>query len=159
MAVRDLRRGVLMGAMLLASVGPARAADDMQWQLREDPDGVVLAYEVPNTDDQALMLACTPRQRAISLQYDGDARRLRPGQSAQVELASEGGRLTLPLRAEPQEMDSLMLLVGQAPLTQALVAVLQGRTLRITQAGTTRRIPLAGAQQGVATLVRICGLR
>jgi len=159
MPVLDRWARRIMATMIMASAMQAVAAGPMQWQQRANDGGIVLAYEEPDTGNQGLVLACRPGAATMSMRYAQDTQRSRNGQRVEVELASEGGRSTLSLRAEQQELDDQMVLVGEIALTQAVAGIFQGGTLRITQAGQTEWIPLAGARQGISALVRTCGAR
>lgn len=154
---------LLVPAALLAPAGLRAAttppADTMQWQQRQSEGRILLAYEVPDTGNQSLLLACDPAARALSLRYVDDRDRVRGGVAAQVELASEGGKLTLPLQAQQEEMGDQVVLTGAVPLTPVLARILRGTTLLVTLEGESERIPLAGAQPGVEALVAQCGAR
>jgi hypothetical protein len=148
--------GGLVAVVLLAAPG-ARAQEGLQWQLREGDGLINLAYEVPETDDQDLLLTCDTRSHQLSIRYSDDRDRTRDGSRATVTFASEGGRVNLPMRAEVQELGDQIVLEGTAPWSGGLQAVMGGRMLRITLSGQTESIPLAGAREGVAALTRGCG--
>jgi hypothetical protein len=151
------KAGWMLAAAMLAAAPVTRAQtqdEPLRWQMRQSEEGVVLAYEQPDTDFQPIFFGCRLPQRRFSVvleQADG----LRPGQQVPVEFASEGGRVSLRLRVEHTEMGDF--LRAELPYDPALGRVLaEGRTLRVTAAGRTERFPLANTRQGVAALAAAC---
>ena len=143
-------------AVVLAGAPPAQA-EELRWQTRQSADGVVLAYEQPDTDFQPVFLGCALPQRRFTVSLD-QARGVPPGREVPVEFASEAGRVTLRLRAESTELGDM--LRAELLFDPSLGRVLaEGRTLRITVAGRTDRMPLAGTRSGVAALAAACGGR
>jgi len=159
--MRPIARSLGIAAAALAALlaTPAPAQQTMRWQGREGEGKTFLAYEVPESGEQSLLLVCDTRARRFSLHYQDDRDRVRDGTQAVVEFASEEGRVAVPMRAARQEMGDAMLLGAETPLTPALGRVLSGGTLRVTLSGVTERIPLAEARRGVAALIAACGER
>ncbi|WBV45495.1 hypothetical protein [Pseudoroseomonas cervicalis] len=149
----------LAGLLALAAWPLPAHAQEMSWERREGEGRLYLAYEVPNTDDQSLLLICDTARRSFTLHYVDGRDRVRAGTHATLELASEGGRVVLRLPTEHDELGDVVTLTGEAPLDAALLRVLRGRTLRVTLEGETETIPLAEAQSGVAALAARCGPR
>ncbi|WP_211207962.1 hypothetical protein [Teichococcus cervicalis] len=149
----------LAGLLALAGWTQQAMAQEMQWERREGEGRLYLAYEVPNTSDQSLLLICDTARRGFSLSYVDERDRVRAGSTARLELASEGGRVLLRLPVENQELGDVAVLSGAVPLDAALLRVLRGQTLRVTLEGETESIPLSGAQPGVAALAAQCGPR
>ncbi|MGU3386415.1 hypothetical protein ACLBYG_18035 [Methylobacterium sp. D53M] len=131
-------------------------AQEMRWQKREGDGRVHLAYEIPDSGAQSLALTCDTRGGQLSVDYYDDRDRARDGTRAEVEFASEGGTLSLPMRAKQLELDDQIVLQATTTLTQDWVRILSGKTLRVTLSGDTQRIPLAGARTGLAALVAGC---
>lgn len=150
--------GMAAGLALLATATPA-AAQAMRWEQRQGEGRLYLAYEVPESSEQSLLLVCDTARRRLSLRYVDDRDRVRAGTTAGLELASEGGRLGLRLPAQQEELDDQIVLAGDLPLDAALLRILRGQTLRVTLEGQTESIPLSGAQPGVAALEAGCGPR
>jgi len=143
--------------LALAAGGAARAEEPLRWQLRQSADGVVLAYEQPETDFQPIYLGCRLPERRFTVSLE-QARGVRPGQTAAVDFASEAGRVTLRMRLEQMEMGDF--LTAEMPFDPALGRVLgEGRSLRITVGQRTDTYPLTGTRQGVAALAAACGPR
>ncbi len=150
------KTGWLAAAVLLAALPPARA-EDLRWQTRQSAEGVVLAYEQPDTDFQPIFLGCALPERRFTVSLD-QARGVPPGQEVAVEFASEAGRVTLRLRSESTELGDI--LRASMPFDPALGRLLaEGRTLRLTVAGRTDRMPLTGTRSGVTALAAACGAR
>ena len=148
-----LLRGLSLAALLALAAWPRPgAAQEMRWEQRQGEGRLYLAYEVPETSDQSLLLVCDTARRSLALRYVDDRDRVRPGSTAALELASEGGRVLLRLPAEQEELGDVVVLAGELPMDAALLGVLRGRQLRVTLEGETETIPLAGAQPGVAAL-------
>ncbi|UFN48331.1 hypothetical protein LPC08_20310 [Roseomonas sp. OT10] len=143
----------------LALSPPAPAQDAMRWEQRSGEGRIYLAYEVPESSDQSLLLLCDTRSRGFSLRYQDDRDRVRGGMRATVRFASEGGQASVPMRAQVQELGDQVVLDASVPLTPELLRVLSGETLRVTLSGTTESIPLAGARSGIAALAAACGTR
>lgn len=147
-----------MAALTLAAASVAQA-QERSWQSRQAEDGVFLSYGAPDSDDTILAFSCRLPGRRFRVSYEGAATPVRPGREVSVEFASEAGRVTLRMRGEPNEMGA-NLLSARPNFTQALRRLLaEGSTLRVTVAGQTNRIPLAGAQPGVAALATACSPR
>lgn len=143
-------------AAFATAAGSAAQAETLRWQMRQSPDGVVLAYEQPDTDFQPLFLKCRLPGRRLAVMLNS-SRGIAPGRVAQVELSSEGGRVALRMRAETSELSDLPILTGDMPFDPAVERMLtQGPALRISVGGTTDRIPLDGARQGAAALAAAC---
>lgn len=146
-----------LAAAAVMTSGIAAQAEELLWQTRQSADGVVLAYEQPDTDFQPIYLGCALPQRRFTVSLD-QTRGVQAGRSVPVEFASEAGRVTLRLRAEAMEIGDI--LTATLPYDPALGRVLaEGRTLRITVAGRTDRYPLGNVRQGVAALAAACGPR
>lgn len=133
------------------------SAQKMRWQKREGDGQIYLAYEIPDSGDQSLSLTCKTHGGQFSIDYYDDRDRTRNGTRVDVEFASEGGKLSLPMRAKQLEIGDQIVLRVTTALTRELVRILSGTTLRVTLSGDAQRIPLAGAQNGLAALVAGCG--
>lgn len=144
-----------MIAGLLFSL-PAQAQQEMTWQQRESEGMVFLAYELPESSDQSLVLVCDTHTRRFSLHYLDERDRVRDGMQAEVEFASEGGRKSLGMLAEQQELGDQIILRGETPLDARMIGILNGRELRVTLSDVTQYIPLERAQAGVAALSAGC---
>ncbi len=140
--------------LLLAA--PASAQTEMQWARRDGEGRILLAYEVPETSDQSVVLVCDTRSRRFTVSYIDGRDRTRDGTRAKVVFASEGGKLALPMRAQKQELDDTIILKAEPALSPEWVRILSGQTLRITLSDDTESIPLAGARKGVAALAAGC---
>lgn len=136
---------------------PASAQQALSWQLREGEGKIFLAYEIPETSTQNLLLVCDNQSRHFSVHYHDDRDRVRDGTHTNIIFDSEGGQATLSAKAERQELGDEIVLEAETPLDANLVSVLSGQTLRVTLADATQSIPLEGARAGVAALVSGCG--
>lgn len=129
----------------------------MRWQYREGESRYLfLAYEIPDTGVQSLILTCDIQSRQFSVNYVDDRDRVRDGMRAEVTFASDKGQKSLPMLAERQEIDNQVLLRNEGPLDGTLLNVLKGKTLRVTLSDKTESIPLAGAQKGLSLLAEAC---
>lgn len=147
-------RCLLLLVMVMA--GSAQA-EELRWQTRQSAEGVMLAYEQPETDYQPVFFACRLPDRRLLISLEHSRERVRAGREAEVTFASEAGRVVFRLRAERMELNDQILLRGEAPFDPALVRLLaEGRTLRVTIAGETERFPLTGARQGAMALGAAC---
>ena len=152
-----LASGILMAGLTLAAA--AAAAQGMQWQMRQSEGTVHLAYEVPETSAQNLLLTCETGPRRLTIRYVEDRDRAREGWQGPVTFSSEGGQLNLTMRAEKEELDDQIVLIANPRWTPELQSVLSGGTLHVGLSGETQNIPLAGARPGVAALAAACGSR
>lgn len=149
----------LLALPLLAGIAVATPAlaDAYSWQLRQSPESVVLAYEVPNTDDQPLGLFCEPGSKAFSISYLPGADKIRKGWEGVVSFSSEGGQVDVTMKAIEDEMSGPSL-EAKSDFDPDWVPVLsKGRSLKIGFLGQSQRIKLTGATKGVAALARACG--
>ncbi|EEQ94500.1 hypothetical protein F9K88_16705 [Brucella intermedia] len=136
---------------------PAQA-QEMTWQQRDSEGMIFLAYEVPETSDQVLVLTCDTKSRQFALHYQDDRDRVHDGMKADVVFASEAGQKSLEMLAEKQELGDQVILRAETPLDAPMRAVLNGTQLRVTLSDATENIPLAAAQSGVTALAAGCGV-
>ncbi|WP_448950266.1 hypothetical protein [Labrys neptuniae] len=140
----------------LAAASPA-LADAYSWQLRQAPDSVVLAYEVPDTDDQPLAFFCTPESKAFSLTYLPGADRIHKGWQGDVSFSSEGGQVDVPMQAVEDELNGLSLEAKPNFDPDWRAVLSKGSSLKIGFEGKSVRIKLTGAAKGAAALAKACG--
>ncbi len=147
------------GAVILGE--PAAAG--MEWSVRRSEDGdVIVVWEKPDTGHQTVSFTCKAAERSLRIVYHAEPARARDGMTVRVSLASEGGvaELRMTSRRFEEEMEDFFL-EALTPLTPELARVLAGQSLVIRMQGDERAtvLPLAGAVEGVAELVRQCGSR
>ncbi|QEN88549.1 hypothetical protein FZC33_20560 [Labrys sp. KNU-23] len=149
----------LLALSLLAGVAVATPAlaDAYRWQLRQSPESVVLAYEVPDTDDQPLGLFCEPDGKAFSITYRPGADKIPKGWSGVVSFSSDGGQVDVPMQAVEDELSGLTLEAKAAFDPDWTVVLGKGRTLKIAFSGQSERIKLAGVAKGAGALAKACG--
>lgn len=150
------RMAWLAGALALV-VGSAAQAQGLRWQTRQSPDGVILAYEQPDTDFQPVFVMCRLPGRRLSVRID-PPRGMRVGEATVVEFVSEGGQAALRMRVEQSDPSEPIVMVGETAFDPAFARVLRdGMTLRVIAAGRTERYPLIGARPGATRLATACG--
>lgn len=153
-----MRSFLAIALPLLASVALATPAlaDAYSWQLRQSPESVVVAYEVPDTDDQPLAFFCTPDSKAFSINYLPGADRIRKGWQGVVSFSSEGGQVDVTMQAVEDELNGPSL-EAKPDFDPDWSAVLgKGRTLKIGFLGKSEKIKLTGASRGAAALAKAC---
>jgi hypothetical protein len=149
--------GMLAAGLMLASA--AATAQGMQWQMRQSDGSIHLAFEVPESSDQSLLLTCDTGLRRLTIRYVDDRDRARDGWQGPVAFSSEGGRVDLAMRAQKEELEDQIVLVATPRWNAELQRVLGGETLHVSLSGVTENIPLAGARPGLAALAAACGFR
>ena len=151
------RTAWLAASFALVAASAAQAQPEvLRWQVRQAEEGVVVAYEQPDTDFQPVYFMCRRAGRRLSVMLD-QAHGVPPGRDTLVEFASEGGRFALRMRAEQSEPNEPIILRGGTAYDPAVARMLgEGRTLRVTVAGSTDRFPLVGARQGASLLGAAC---
>ncbi|ONG52605.1 hypothetical protein BKE38_14170 [Pseudoroseomonas deserti] len=144
-------------ALLATLAALPAAAQELRWQTRPTGEGVIVAWEVPETGDQSLALFCRSGGRQIEMRLLEERDRARDGVTLPVDFATAGGQQRLSMKGEMQELGDALMLLGSFPADAAWRQLFTaGGALSITLAGETETVPLAGAAPAMTALFDAC---
>ncbi len=152
--------GVLLASALAVSLAlEAGAQDDRRrWIALGTPEASSLVYGTPESDDLVVSFACKRATRQILVGFIHEPVGARDGMRIGIELSSEGGRVGLDATGERLPMDDRFLLLASTTLSPALRRILtEGKTLSVTVQDGAEEIPLRGAADAAADLIKACG--
>ncbi len=149
----------LLVALVMGGGAHAQTAGGMAWGFRSGDDGVVLAWEKPDTDQQIAGFSCNSATRRLNVFFNAEPGNTPNGVALPVTWSSEAGRVQLSMTGKRDEEMGLFVMQSQTSMTADLARVMSGQTLTIQMQNKQTTIPLAGSAAGVAALVRQCGAR
>ncbi|WP_159992860.1 hypothetical protein [Roseomonas sp. 18066] len=155
------QKSTLAALALLAGLSalPA-AAQEQRWASRQTGEGLLMAWEIPETGDQSLALFCRRGGQRIEMRLLEERDRARDGSIVQVDFATAGGQQRLAMKGEMQELGDALMLLGGFEADAAWRKLLTGGgALSITLDGETETVPLAGADAGMTALFDACQRR
>jgi hypothetical protein len=151
--------GVLLASALAVSVAlEAGAQDDRRgWIVLSTPEASSVVYGTPNSDDLVISFSCKLATREIVVGFMHEPVRAKNGMRIDMELSSAGGRVRLDATGERLQLDDRFLLLAETTLSPALRRILtEGKTLSVKVRDRGKEIPLQGAAQAAADLIRAC---
>jgi hypothetical protein len=92
MTLRIVRLALLFG---LAAPLPLAAEEDPKWMVHADGGLVVIAYQVPDSDDTRFHLDCDHKTRRIRVTVFEEVKKTRVGQPITIEIANGAEKLGL----------------------------------------------------------------
>lgn len=150
------RTTLLLAPALALQTAAVLADDGLSWGVRQDADGIVVAYEMPQTDDQRLFFSCDFASKSLTVRIPFFKEGMKDNAATMAKLSSSGGQADLPMTLISDEMGNHF--EATTKLTPALQAVLRkGKSLTLRVEGETQSFPLAGGQKGFAVLAQRCG--
>jgi len=146
----------LLAPALVLQAATAMAKDGLSWGIRQDGEGIVVAYEMPQTDDQRLFFSCNFASRSLTVRVPFFKEGMKGGAVTTARLSSSGGEADLTMKLESDDMGNHF--EATTTLSPALQAVLRkGKSLTLRIEGETQSFPLAGGQKGFAVMAQRCG--
>lgn len=151
-----LRAILLLAPALALQTAAALAKDGLSWGIRQDGEGIVVAYEMPQTDDQRLFFSCDFASKSLTVRVPFFKEGMKDKATTTAKLSSTGGQADLGMKLISDEMGNHF--EAMTSLTPALQAVLRkGQSLTLRVEGETQSFPLAGGQKGFAVMAQRCG--
>lgn len=133
------------------------ADNGRQWLGSTGRDYALVLYGTPHTDDVLISFRCNRATKTIAMVNMFEPMGARDGMRIDMELISEGGRLTLNATGSRVMLNDAFVLEATTKDGVALSRVLSGRgTLSIRVRNGIQRIPLVGSQAHVAELIEAC---
>ena len=146
----------LLAPALALQTAAALADDGLTWGVRQDADGIVVAYEMPESDDQRLFFSCDFASKSLTVRIPFFKEGMKDNAATTAKLSSSGGQADLGMTLISDEMGNHF--EAATTLTPALQAVLRkGQSLTLRLEGETQSFPLAGGQKGFAVMAQRCG--
>lgn len=151
-----LRAILLLAPALALQTAAVLAKDGLSWGVRQDADGIVVAYEMPQTDDQRLFFSCDFASKSLTVRVPFFKEGMKENAATTAKLSSSGGQADIGMKLISDEMGNHF--EATTTLTPALQAVLRkGQSLTLRLEGETQNFPLAGGQKGFAVMAQRCG--
>lgn len=118
---------ILSAIAVVVALAPvaASAQRGLQWVNRDGEEGPILAYEVPNTSDQALYLGCD-KTGAASLSAQFDVKGLGAGKPVTLTFSGGGKSVDIKAKIESDDMVPFPYPSAEAFDPAPLVALLEG---------------------------------
>ena len=146
----------LLAPALLLQNAAALANDGLSWGIRQDGEGIVVAYEMPQTDDQRLFFSCDFASKSLTVRIPFFKEGMKDNATTTAKLSSSGGQADLSMKLIRDEMGNHF--EATTTLTPALQSVLRkGQSLTLRIEGETKSFPIAGGQKGFAVMAQRCG--
>jgi hypothetical protein len=152
--------GVLLASALAESLAlDAGAQDDRRrWIALSSPEASTAVYGTPESEDLVISFSCKLATRQIVVGFIHEPVGAKDGMRIGMELSSEGGRVRLDATAERlPPFDDRFLLLAETTLSPALRPILtDGKTLSVKVQDRGEEIPLRGAADAAADLIKAC---
>lgn len=149
-------KAIFLLAHALALPAAAWADDGLTWGVRQDGEGIVVAYEMPQTDDQRLFFSCDFASKSLTVRIPFFKEGMKDNAVTTAKFSSSGGQADVGMKLISDEMGNHF--EATTTLSPALQAVLRkGKSLTLRIEGETQNFPLAAGQKGFAVLAQRCG--
>ena len=146
----------LLAPALALQTAAALADDGLTWGVRQDGEGIVVAYEMPQTDDHRLFFSCDFASKSLTVRIPFFKEGMKDNAVTTAKFSSSGGQADVAMKLISDEMGNHF--EATTTLTPALQAVLRkGKSLTLRVEGETQNFPLAAGQKGFAVLAQRCG--
>lgn len=146
----------LLASALVLQTTAVMAKDGLSWGVRQDGEGIVVAYEMPQTDDQRLFFSCDFASKSLTVRVPFFKEGMKDNAVSTAKLSSRGGQADLPMKLISDEIGNHF--EATTTLSPALQSVLRkGQSLTLRIEGETQAFPLAGGQKGFAVMAQRCG--
>ncbi|MBA4223862.1 MAG: hypothetical protein C0458_24295 [Methylobacterium sp.] len=146
----------LLAPILAFQAATAWADDGLTWGVRQDGEGIVVAYEMPQTDDQRLFFSCDFASKSLTVRIPFFKEGMKDNAVTTAKFSSSGGQADVSMKLISDEMGNHF--EATTTLSPALQAVLRkGKSLTLRVEGETQNFPLAAGQKGFAVLAQRCG--